>query len=367
MDWQKTYGDSAIDQAYSIQQTTDSGYIVAGTTYSFGAGGADAWIIKINSAGTIQWQKTFRGTGTDRAYDIRQTTDGGFIIAGSTDSFGNGATDAWIIKLDSSGTLKWGKAIGGSAGENARTILEAYDGGYIIGGISNYGATMLKIDSSGNIQWQKAYSVQNYQTNFCSIDITIDNNYVAAGDAQEPGNNAIFVAKLLSDGTITTNCPLENNITLSEESSTLSAYNTNIIPVNISVSVINTNCTITNANFDTVSLCPTHSAGSINNTLRISKSNGNPVLSWQEPNQACVFTSYGVYRGSLPFSDYDHEYLTCSMPSLGYTDYSATGNYYLVVPNNVESEGSYGTSYPGNNERPSSSNACKPQNINPCN
>ena len=88
--WQKTYGGSQSDYAYSIQQTSDGGYIVAGGTVSFGAGGSDFWILKLDSDGSVAWQKTYGGLNDDYAQSIQQTSDGGYIVAGNTHSSGAG-------------------------------------------------------------------------------------------------------------------------------------------------------------------------------------------------------------------------------------------------------------------------------------
>ena len=102
--WAKTYGVTGYEYAYSIQQTADGGYIVAGYTSSSGAGDTDAWVLKLNSDGTVAWQKTYGGTG-DIAYSIQQTADGGYIVAGCTNSFGAGNRDAWVLKLNTTAQL----------------------------------------------------------------------------------------------------------------------------------------------------------------------------------------------------------------------------------------------------------------------
>ncbi len=99
------YGGDAADYASSIQQTTDGGYIVAGVTGLFESGSSDAYILKLNSDGSLAWQKTYGGNGYDAASSIQQTTDGGYIVAGVTKSFGAGYEDVYILKLDSNGEL----------------------------------------------------------------------------------------------------------------------------------------------------------------------------------------------------------------------------------------------------------------------
>ena len=111
--WAKTFGGRNHDEAYSIQQTSDGGYIVAGFTGSFGAGSDDLLIIKLDSEGNLSWAKTFGGRNHDEAYSIQQTSDGGYIVAGFTGSFGAGSDDLLIIKLDSEGNLSWAKTFGG--------------------------------------------------------------------------------------------------------------------------------------------------------------------------------------------------------------------------------------------------------------
>ena len=101
--WQKTYDGSNYDWAYSIQQTKDGGYIVAGETNSFGAGDRDVYIIKLDENGNKVWEKTFGGSGDDYARSIQQTNDGGYIVVGGTNSFGAGGADVYVIKMDSVG------------------------------------------------------------------------------------------------------------------------------------------------------------------------------------------------------------------------------------------------------------------------
>jgi len=110
-EWAKTYGGDVSPT--SLQQTTDGGYIVAGYTESFGAGNYDGWILKLNPSGTVSWQKTYGGSGSDHASSIQQTTDGGYIVASTTNSFGAGRGDGWLLKLAPSGPVTWQKTYGG--------------------------------------------------------------------------------------------------------------------------------------------------------------------------------------------------------------------------------------------------------------
>jgi len=111
--WEKAYGGSKNEEAYSVQQTKDGGYIVAGLTYSIGSGGKDVYIIKLDRNGNKVWDKTYGGNGWDEAFSIQQTIDGGYIVAGFSDSFGAGNGDFYIIKLNKNGSKEWEKTFGG--------------------------------------------------------------------------------------------------------------------------------------------------------------------------------------------------------------------------------------------------------------
>ena len=124
--WQKSLGGSNNDYAYAIRQTTDGGYIVAGYSSSNDGdvtgnhGGLDYWVVKLNSTGNIEWQKSLGGSSNDKAYAIQQTADGGYIVAGFSysidgDVTGNhGAFDYWVVKLNSTGNIEWQKSLGRS-------------------------------------------------------------------------------------------------------------------------------------------------------------------------------------------------------------------------------------------------------------
>lgn len=147
--WEKSYGGSNRDQPYCIQQLADGGYILAGGSASNNGdvtgnrGDSDYWIVKLSPGGEISWQKSFGGKGVDEANDIRQTRDGGYIVAGGSasdngDVTGNhGDSDYWIVKLSTDGNMRWEKSLGGSRYDSGQSILEASDGGYIVAGVSH--------------------------------------------------------------------------------------------------------------------------------------------------------------------------------------------------------------------------------------
>lgn len=152
--WAKTLGGTSTDYGESIQKTTDGGYIISGYTTSFGAGSADVYLIKIDSIGNPLWSKSFGGTGSEYGYSVRQTSDGGYIIAGSTLSFGAGSFDVYLIKVDSGGDSLWTRTFGGTLSEHGYDVQQTLDGGYILVALtSSFGVNdiyLVKTDSIGN-------------------------------------------------------------------------------------------------------------------------------------------------------------------------------------------------------------------------
>jgi len=207
--WSKTIGGANNDYIYSIQQTSDGGYIIGGSTRSFGAGNFDALIIKLDSSGNISWSKTIGGGSNEEVYSIQQTSDGGYIIGGYTRSFGAGSYDALIVKLDSSGNISWSKTIGGIYHDDVYSIQQTSDGGYIIGGYTNsfgpgdYDALIVKLDSSGNISWLKTIGGIDYDY-IASIQQTSDGGYLVGGGTNSfgAGSSDALIVKLDSSGNI---------------------------------------------------------------------------------------------------------------------------------------------------------------------
>ena len=212
IEWQKTYGGIEEDGASSIQLTMDGGYIVAGWTNSFGAGGGyygDIWVIKLTSEGDIEWQKTYGGIEEDGASSIQPTIEGGYIVAGWTNSFGPGEDDfceIWILKLSSEGDIEWQKTYGRIERRSTTSIQPTIEGGYIVADSTFYSSAwdselwILKLSSEGNIEWQKNYGSGSAN----SIQLTIDGGYIVAGWTNYFGAeyNDICVLKLSSDGDI---------------------------------------------------------------------------------------------------------------------------------------------------------------------
>ena len=203
--WQKCLGGTYDDYARSIQQTSDTGFILAGYTFSNDGdvsgnhGFGDAWVVKLNSSGDIIWQKCFGGTNEDYAYSIQQTSNGGFIVAGSTNSNNgdvsgyHGYFDYWVVKLNSSGDIEWQKCLGGTNNDYANSIQQTSDGGFIVAGYTesndgdvsgyhggDYDAWVVKLNSSGDILWQKCLG-GTIDDRAYSIQQTSDGGFIVAG------------------------------------------------------------------------------------------------------------------------------------------------------------------------------------------
>lgn len=154
-------GGTANDQGFAIVQTADSGYVIAGQTGSFGAGANDMYVVKFNKAGKLLWTRTIGGSANETGRSMVLASDGGFVIAGQTSSFGSGGEDVLLTKLDASGNLIWSKAYGGTGSDIAWEVISTSDGGYAVAGVSNSAPAkgqdmyLLKVDKDGVYQWDR--------------------------------------------------------------------------------------------------------------------------------------------------------------------------------------------------------------------
>jgi len=161
--WQRSYGGSGADGANDIRQTTDGGFIVVGQTQSFGSGGWDGWVLRLTSTGNVVWQKALGGKKDDMLGSVRTTADGGFIVAGTTESYGAGSSDAWLLKLTSSGRVDLQKTFGGPQADGGCVAGMTSDGGYLLTahtssfGAGEQDAWVLKLKNTGSVVWQMTY------------------------------------------------------------------------------------------------------------------------------------------------------------------------------------------------------------------
>lgn len=214
LQWRKTYGGPGGDGIFSTTATADGGLICVGFNTSNGGdvsgnhGGFDAWILKLNGTGTIEWQKSMGGSGNEQFNSVQQTPDGGYIMAGKTTSangdvtLNNGLEDYWIVRLNPQGLVTWQKTYGGAGNDEAWSISRTVEGGYIVvgssasttnilGGVGTTDAWALKMDVNGNLQWQKAMGGSEGDQGL-SIKQTADNGYIMAGSSRSSDGNVSF-------------------------------------------------------------------------------------------------------------------------------------------------------------------------------
>ena len=203
----KAIGGKNDDEGNSLIQTSDGSYAIAGTTKSFGAGERDVYVVKLDAKGNLQWTKTIGGKEDDKGYSLIQTSDGGYAIAGVTKSFGAGERDVYVVKLDAKGNLQWTKTIGGPESEVGNSLIQTSDGGYAITGTTgSFGAGeadvyVVKLDANGNLQWTKTIGGPEYDRGESLIQ-TSDGGYAIAGFTYSFGAGwaDVYVVKLDKNG-----------------------------------------------------------------------------------------------------------------------------------------------------------------------
>ncbi len=178
--WHRLYGGPGWDEITAVQQTSDGGYIVAGNTESFGSGGFDAWILKLDTNGDIAWQKSYGGPDVDKVFSLIERPDGGFYAAGHTLSFGAGSYDIWILSLENLGNIFWQKTYGSEGVESAVSLTETTDGELIIAAYVNNNAGFLRLDSRGTLLWQRSWDAPGDDA-ISSVQQTPDGGFIAAG------------------------------------------------------------------------------------------------------------------------------------------------------------------------------------------
>ena len=279
--WMKTYGGAGDDYANAVQQTSDGGYIVAGSTNSFHTGAEDAWVLKLAGSGDVQWQKTYGGAGIYQANSIEQTSDGGYIVAGNTTRIGAG-WDFWVSKLTSGGDVQWQKTYGGTNTEVANSIQQTSDGGYIVAGMTevsdgdlgSYDFLVLKLTSSGDIEWQKT-SGSTFSGRATSIQQTSDGGNIVAGHNFDTGTTLNVNAWVLKfdEGGNFPNCSVVRNIAAEVNNSNAMILNTTSSIANTAVQSTLVSLSVQDSSAAVRDICPEESLVPI-----------GTILDWWRPN-----------------------------------------------------------------------------------
>jgi hypothetical protein len=205
-EWSNFLGEFAVDYGCPVQQTSDGGFILIGTADSQGMGGGDIHLIKTDTSGNETWSKTFGGELSDTPTGVEQTTDGGYIISGVTESYGAGDYDVYLIKADAAGNEMWSKTFGGENSDFGYAVAQTSDGGCIVvgetdtmGGVQNTAVYLIRTDASGNELWFKTFGIDAWGY---SVRQTTDGGFVVAGTATDldTWNNDVYVIKTDSEG-----------------------------------------------------------------------------------------------------------------------------------------------------------------------
>jgi hypothetical protein len=196
--WTRNYGGTGDDQGWSVQQTQDGGYIVAGSTSSFG-NFYQVYLIKTNATGDTLWTRNYGGASWDLGYSVQQTQDSGYIVAGETNSFGNGG-QVFLIKTNASGDTLWTRSHGGADSDGGRSVQQTSDGGFIVAGYTGYGGYfevyLIKTNTSGDTLWTRNYGGTDSDLGY-SVQQTQDSGYVVAGRTFSFGDSAqVYLVKI---------------------------------------------------------------------------------------------------------------------------------------------------------------------------
>ena len=184
--WSQTFGGENRDYCHSLIQTADRGYALAGYTASFGAGEYDMWLVKTDANGDSLWSRTFGGEHKDVCNSVIQTTDGGYILAGFTESFGAGEREMWLVRTDSDGDSLWSRTLGGEGWDECHSVIQTLDGGYALGGYTGsfgagvYDIWLVRTDADGDSLWSRTFGGRNTEVCYSMIQ-TADGGYALTG------------------------------------------------------------------------------------------------------------------------------------------------------------------------------------------
>jgi hypothetical protein len=193
--WTRTYGGSNSDAGYFVQQTSDSGFVIVGEASSFGAGECDVWLIRTDAQGDTLWTRTFGGSGVDHGYSVQLTSDSGFVMVGETSSFGAGETDVWLIRTDAQGDTLWARTYGGSNNDVGYSVQHTADSGFVLVGQTNFVGSpdysgdlwLIHTDAQGDTIWTRTYGGNGDDCGY-SVQQTSDGGFIVAGETSSFGS-----------------------------------------------------------------------------------------------------------------------------------------------------------------------------------
>jgi hypothetical protein len=213
--WTRTYGGPNVEIGSFAQQTADSGYIIVGEAYSFGVGGADVYLVKTDPSGDTAWTRTYGGALDDVGSSVQQTAEGGYIIAGTTKSFGDDSGDIYLVKTNAQGDTVWTRTCGGQGQDLATSVRQTPDGGYIVAGLTeSFGAGghdvyVIKVSAQGDTLWTRTYGGTHDELGY-SVQQASDGGFIIAGYTSSfgAGNEDVYFIKTDSLGNVGVQEPL---------------------------------------------------------------------------------------------------------------------------------------------------------------
>ena len=203
--WRRSFGGDGADRFATVVTTTDGGYLAVGKTGSFSIEGEDVWTVKLDGDGNEQWQRTHGGAANYSAEDVVRTDDGGYLVGGLTEPSGGGNRDAWLLKLDDVGRQQWERSHGGTASDGMNSVVATADGGYAFAGFTrSYGngdsdAWLVKVDDQGRQQWRETYGGSRHETAYSGI-VSTGGGFLLAGTSNSDGNRDAWVASVDDEG-----------------------------------------------------------------------------------------------------------------------------------------------------------------------
>ncbi|MBR9977647.1 MAG: hypothetical protein KFH87_06115 [Bacteroidetes bacterium] len=203
----RTLDLSEYDRGFDLQQLEDGGFIVAGRAWMRHTASIDVLLVRTDPEGAPLWYKTFGGVFKDEAYAVRQTSDGGFIFTGNTESYTNGFNDVWLVKTDENGSMQWSRSFGGSSYDSGQDVIECANGGYLVVGYTemsisgNWYASLIRTDELGNEIWSRVYGggERDYGASVIEMD---DGGFVVTGSTATggSGNSMLWLFKVAANG-----------------------------------------------------------------------------------------------------------------------------------------------------------------------
>jgi hypothetical protein len=205
--WHRTYGGATSDYGYSVDEASDGGFVIAGNTHSFGAGGSDFYVVRTDADGDTLWHRAYGSPGSDYARAALQTPDGGFIVVGSSDTSSTGDYDVYLVKTDADGDTMWARYYGYAGGnDRGSDVCRAPDGGYFVAGYTDaFGngndGYLVRTDSNGNMLWDAAYGWAGSEYFEC-VDLTSNGGCILVGatTSSTPPGWDVYVVKTKADG-----------------------------------------------------------------------------------------------------------------------------------------------------------------------